>query len=128
MSGRIVQLSGLDHTWFIDVDGTIVPHNTYLRGEPDELLPGVREFWDSIPAGDAIVIVSARDEAFKGSTLAAIQKYGLRFDHAIFGLPFGERILVNDIKPNGLHTAHAVNVQRDVGLSDITIEVTEFGE
>jgi hypothetical protein len=42
----------LGHTWFIDLDGTILKHNGYLTNN-DELLPGVKEFWNSIPAGIA---------------------------------------------------------------------------
>ena len=32
------------------------------------------------------------------------------------GMPTGERILINDIKPSGLRTALAINVKRDEGL------------
>ncbi len=118
-----LRLSPLGHTWLIDVDGVICPHNGYLRGD-DTLLPGVREFWARIPPSDRIVLLSARDEVDRAATLALMAAEGLRVDHALFGLPTGERILINDAKPSGLVTALAVNVARDAGLTDLVVEVS----
>lgn len=106
----------LGHTWFIDLDGTVLKHNGYINGG-DELLPGVRELWAEIPAGDAIVIVTGRAPEWKESTLAYLDSQGLRYNHAIFGLPLGERIVLNDPKPNGLVTALAWSVPRDGGFA-----------
>jgi hypothetical protein len=108
----------LGHSWFIDLDGTILKHNGYLRGQ-DELLPGVKELWSEIPDGDAIVIVTGREEHYRDSTLAFLTSQGLRFDHAIFGLPLGERIVINDPKPEGLVTALAWSVARDRGFGQL---------
>ena len=119
MSGTL-RLSTLAHTWLIDLDGVVVRHNGHLEGG-DALLPGVRDFWASIPAGDRIVLLSARDNTLKPAALAFLQTEGLRVDHAIFGLPKGERILINDQKPGGLETAVAVNLGRDAGLADTPI-------
>lgn len=111
-------LSRLPHTWLIDVDGTILRHNGQLMGG-DELLPGVKAFWESIPCADVVVLLSARNEEERASTLAFMQKHNLRVDYAIFGLPKGERVLINDEKPRGMKTAIALNVSRDHGLSSI---------
>jgi len=111
----------LGHTWFIDLDGTILKHNGYLRGQ-DELLPGVKELWSEIPSSDAIVIVTGREEHYRDSTLAFLASQGMRFDHAIFGLPLGERIVVNDPKPEGLVTALAWSVARDRGFLPLEAE------
>jgi len=105
----------LGHTWFFDLDGTILKHNGYLTNN-DELLPGVKELWDSIPAGDYIVITTGRSEEHQESSLALLKKHGLRFNHTIFDLPLGERIVVNDLKPEGLQTAIAWNVERNKGF------------
>jgi hypothetical protein len=118
-----IRLSPLPHTWLIDVDGTVCRHNGHLTGE-DDVLPGVTELWARIPPGDVIIILSARDERYRQSTVAALAHRGLRVDHALFGLPVGERILINDAKPSGLKTAIAVNVARDMGLADLSIEVS----
>jgi len=110
------QLSeNLGHTWFIDLDGTIFKHNGYLTGN-DELLPGVKEFWNNIPTNDYIIITSGRSEEYRDLSLEFLKINNLRFNHAIFGLPLGERIVVNDSKPNGLQTAIAWNVERNKGF------------
>ena len=117
-------LSALAHTWLIDVDGVITPHNGHLRGD-EALLPGVIEFWASIPTGDVVVLMSARGDEHREATLALMAAHGLRVDQTLFGLPTGERVLINDVKPGGLLTAHAVNLARDVGLGEVSIEVSE---
>jgi hypothetical protein len=108
----------LNHTWFIDLDGTILNHNGYLNGD-DGLLPGVKELWAAIPAGDFIVITTGREEAYKESSLKILTDNGLRYDHAIFGLPLGERIVVNDDKPCGMQTAIAWPIERNKGFGDV---------
>lgn len=121
-----IQLSKrFGHTWFIDLDGTVLRHNGSMT-EPDELLPGTREFWSQIPPGDAIVITTARDRSFATDTLKFLEDNNLRFDYAIFGIPQGERIVINDIKPRGLETAIAINLERDSGPNiDIELDDTK---
>ena len=115
-----IVVSRLAHTWLIDVDGTLLAHNGYLHGQ-DRLLPGVIEFWRQIPEGDTIILLSARAEDVREGCLAVLDQAGLRYDHVLFGLPTGERVLVNDSKPGGLVTALAVSVERDAGLTDVRI-------
>lgn len=115
-----IPLSRLSHTWLIDIDGTIVKHNGHLAG-CDEVLPGVHDFWAKIPKDDMIVLLTARTEEHQSNTLELLQKHGLRFDRVLFSLPAGERILINDIKPQGLKTAVAINLPRDSGLLNVTI-------
>ena len=117
-----LKISQLVHTWFIDIDGTLLEHNGHLLGE-DRLLPGVSSFWAEIPPNDKIILLSAREDEYAGITLELFHKYGLRYDHAIFGLPSGERIIINDRKPNGLITAVALNLERDKGLQDIQVAI-----
>ncbi|PHV08422.1 hypothetical protein CSQ96_07165 [Janthinobacterium sp. BJB412] len=119
---RRIELSALAHTWLVDIDGTIVKHNGHKRGG-DELLPGVAEFWAGIPAGDVVVLLSARTVAEAAATLRTLAAHGLRHDHSIFGLPTGERVLINDMKPQGLATAIAVNLARDAGLAGVGIDI-----
>jgi hypothetical protein len=122
MSAGRLRLSGLGHTWLIDLDGTVLKNSGYLKGG-DELLPGVREFWASLPKDDVILLLTARDEVDRPATLAFIEAQGLRFDQAIFGLPSGERVVINDTKPRGLVTALAVPVVRDEGLAGVAFEI-----
>jgi hypothetical protein len=117
-----IVVSRLAHTWLIDVDGTLLAHNGYQHGQ-DSLLPGVVEFWRQIPDGDTIVLLSARAEDVRDGCLAVLEQAGLRYDHVLFGLPTGERVLVNDRKPGGLVTALAVSVARDAGLADLQVTI-----
>ena len=108
-------LSSLPKTWILDLDGTMVKHNGYLYGQ-DELLAGVKDFVDSIPAQDFILILTARGRDVEQQTVAFLNDNQIRFDQIIFGLPIGERIIINDCKPSGLETAIAVNTLRDSAL------------
>jgi hypothetical protein len=119
-----IALSSLAHTWLIDLDGTILKHNGH-KSSGDELLPGVLAFWKNIPETYFILLLSAREEQYRQSTLEFLSQAGLRFDQAIFGLPQGERVLLNDVKPRGLQTALAFNLKRDEGLSGIAFELTD---
>lgn len=117
-----ITISPLPHTWLIDIDGTLMIHNGHKHGD-DVVLDGVKEFFATIPAEDKIILLSARTEDEKEATLNVLNQNGLRYDEVIFGLPTGERILINDAKPSGLKTALEVNIKRDVGLSDLKIEI-----
>jgi len=105
----------LRHTWFIDLDGTVVKHNGYLTGD-DVLLPGAKEFWNEIPKDDFIIITTSRPSIEARVTEDFLRINDLRYDRIIFDLPTGERIIVNDIKPKGLKTAISWNIERDKGF------------
>lgn len=104
--------------WLFDLDGTLVVHNAYLYGE-DELLPGVKVFWDQIPMHHIIIILTARSQTYRTVTEVFLQKNELRFNYLLMDMPKGERILFNDRKPDGTPTAYAINLTRDVGLSSV---------
>ena len=42
-----------------------------------------------------------------------LKENNVRYDHIIFNAGEGERIMINDMKPDGLVTAYAVNTVRD---------------
>ena len=115
-----ITLSSLGHTWMLDLDGTIVKHNGYKEGG-DVLLPGVKEFLCGLPEGDMVIIITARKEGYRDITEKFLKKCGVRYDHIIFGAPYGERIVINDKKPSGLPVSVAVNTDRD---SDWCIDYT----
>ncbi len=122
MTKKSIALSPLAHTWLVDLDGCVLEHNGHLRGE-DVLLPGVREFWQQIPDNDVVILLTSRSEAQGDVTRAALQRFGLRYDRVIFGLPFGERVLINDSKPSGLMTAFGISLLRDEGMTDLEISI-----
>ncbi|MBB6252952.1 hypothetical protein [Nitrospirillum iridis] len=111
----MLELSPLPKTWLVDIDGTLFRHNGHLTGT-DIPLPGAASFMQAIPATDRIVLMTARSSAHEAATRAALLAAGIRFDLILFDLPAGERILINDAKPSGLQTAHAVTIPRDGGL------------
>lgn len=120
MKEQRLAVSTLPKTWIIDVDGVMLKHNGYLDGA-DQLLPGALEFWKKIEPRDIVIITSARNENLRESTLRFLAEHGLRIDYALFGLPVGERILINDSKPSGLPMGHVVNLERDKGLAGIIV-------
>ncbi|MDD4616113.1 MAG: hypothetical protein PHW76_03220 [Alphaproteobacteria bacterium] len=110
------EFSSLPKTWIFDLDGTLVKHNGYLNGG-DVLLEGVREFFETLPPDDKVVIITARTETYKEQTLLFLKENSIRFNDILFDYPTGERILVNDNKPSGLKMAYAFNLGRDAGLA-----------
>ena len=110
-------LSALPKTWIIDFDGTIVIHNGHLYDGTDSILQGSLEFIRKIPATDVIIILTARTEDYRTQTVRFLEKYGIRYDYILFGMPTGERVLINDKKPSGLITAFAINVVRNEGIN-----------
>ncbi|WP_298067712.1 hypothetical protein [uncultured Mailhella sp.] len=124
MSGTELRLSPLAHTWLFDFDGTLVVHNGYKSGR-DEWLPGALEFLKSLPEGDTVIILTARERAAREKTEAFLRSYGVRYDHLFFEIPVGERILLNDCKPSGLPCAYAVRPVRNQGLAHLSLVIDE---
>lgn len=114
-----LMLSPLPKTWIIDIDGTIVRHNGYKNNGKDDILEKSREFISRIPTQDFIILVTSRGEELKEMTESFLESEGIRFNHIIYNLPFGERVLINDKKPSGLKTAYAINISRDEGIGCI---------
>ena len=122
MKKKIKLSTNLSHTWFIDLDGTILKHNGYINAYKDTLLDGVKDFFKKIPSKDFIIITTSRDKKNSKKTLNFLKKMNIRFNKIIFDLPYGERILLNDIKPkNNLKTAISINIKRNSGLKKYTL-------
>ena len=113
MEPEEIRLSPMPKTWILDLDGTLVVHDgPFIMGK-DEFLPGAKEFLESIPDRDMIILLTARMEYEKAHTLRFLKENHVRYDHIIFGAGEGERIMINDNKPDGLVTAYAVSTKRD---------------
>lgn len=112
MSDKII-VSPLDHTWLIDIDGTIVKHNGYKIDGYDTLLDGAKKFLDSIPKEDKIIFLTSRTSEYQQITETFLQSNKIKYDGILFGLPYGERILINDSKPSGLKTGISIEKERD---------------
>lgn len=123
MESKDLVLSPLGHSWVLDIDGTIVKHNGYKIDGKDSLLPGAKEFLDQIPQDDLIIFLTSRTDEYEDLTISFLKDNNIRYDHIIFNAPYGERIIVNDDKPSGLHCSVAVNFERDkLNLRNIVID------
>ena len=119
---KIKLSKNLSHTWFIDLDGTILEHNGYLIKNKDKLLKGVKLFFRKIPKNDKIIITTSRNRKYSKITINFLKKNKINFDEIIFNLPYGERILINDIKPKKkLRTAKSINIKRNSGLLNYSL-------
>ena len=115
-------------TIICDIDGTILHHHGKgLDGQVLEnvkVLPGtIEKFreWDSL--GYNIILITGRKESLRDITLKQLRETGLYFDHLIMGVGGGERVLINDMKPgSSKDTAHAINLVRNEGLTQVKIE------
>ncbi len=106
-------LSSLDHTWILDLDGTLVVHNGYKVYGKDMFLEGAKEFLCSIPENDMVIFLTSRKKDYAKITEEFLEENNIRYDYIIYEAPYGERIIVNDEKPSGLKMAQAINVKRN---------------
>lgn len=107
------KISSLKKTWLFDIDGTIVKHNGYKLDGEDTLLPGVADFLKKMSEDDVVIFLTSRTEEYKKITEDFLKKNGIHYDYIIYGLPYGERVLINDRKTSGLETAISINTNRD---------------
>lgn len=113
-------------TLFIDIDGTLIKHKGNLSkqmSEEAEILPNVIEklnFWES--EGHRIILTTGRKESLRKFTEKQMLKLGIFYDQLIMGLPRGERVIINDSKPdNDMVTCRSIEVKRNDGIGNINL-------
>ena len=99
-------------TWFIDLDGTIFEHNSYLHGK-NIVLKKAKYFLNEIPSEDCLIFVTARPQKYKNMTLKSLALLDIDYDGIIFNVSSGTRVIVNDKKVSGKFTALAINKKRN---------------
>lgn len=111
-----IVVSSLNHTWILDLDGTVLVHNGYKNGG-DIIIESSKEFLKSIPKEDMIIFLTSREIICKEETEKYLKEHEIRYDCIIYDVPMGERIVINDKKPMGLKTAKAINLTRNEGIT-----------
>lgn len=119
-------MNEMKKTLFIDIDGTLVKHQGNLSDmflKDIEVLPGVLEKFNEWDAkGYKIILTTGRKECLRKITEDQLLKNGIFFDQLVMGLTRGERVLINDIKPNNdMSVATAIQINRNEGLKNIEI-------
>jgi hypothetical protein len=114
-------------TIFCDIDGTLVEHNPpSVVADPEfklKLLPKTIEKlqeWDR--KGYNIILVTGRKESLRKSTETQLADVGIFYDKLIMGIGGGDRVVINDFKPNS-DTPTAVHfcLDRNEGISNVNI-------
>ncbi len=111
---------------FLDIDGCLVKHHgghsSSLISQKTQLLPGVKEKLDEWEvAGCQIIITTGRKESYRKFTEDQLFKAGVAYEQLVMGLGRGERIVINDKKPDGTPTARAIMVDRNEGIGGIEL-------
>jgi len=117
-------------TIFCDLDGTLTEHpnsgnNDITRYDLEQnmkVLPGTKEkLWEWDGKGYNIIITTGRKEGMRKSTEEQLRKAGIIYDQLVMGIGGGDRVLINDKKPDGRVAASVINLNRDDGVKDVKI-------
>ena len=113
-------------TLFLDIDGTLVEHKnpsiTSLPSHKMNVLDGtIDKLLEWNKKGYTIILTTGRRESNREITIKQLQEAGIFYDQLIMGVGRGPRVVVNDIKPDGMLTAYSVNLVRNNGIKDIDL-------
>jgi len=111
---------------FLDIDGTIIKHHggssSNIHEHETVVLPDIKKKLDEWEVkGYQIVITTGRKESFRKFTEDQLFKAGIAYDQLVMGLGNGERVVINDKKPNGTITARAICIERNEGIGGIEL-------
>lgn len=115
----------LPKTIFCDIDGVLLPHRGDILIQHElklETLPGAHEAlrdWDR--KGYRIILVTGRRESTRKATEAQLSAAGIIYDILIMGIGGGERVVINDRKPDGALTTFEVCLPRNQGLKGVEL-------
>jgi hydroxymethylpyrimidine pyrophosphatase-like HAD family hydrolase len=114
-------------TIFCDIDGTLLFHKGDIVKnilEQPIILPNVIESikqWEKL--NYKIILTTGRKECTREQTEQQLSKVGIIYDYLIMGITNGDRIIINDKKPNGIkNTCYAINLVRNKGFENINLE------
>ena len=112
-------------TIICDIDGVLFKHKNkglskQLHSKPLKgTLKKINE-WDA--KGYNIILITGRRESLRKKTEKQLTSSGIFYDQLIMGVGGGDRIVVNDRKPNSdRDTAYAINLDRNEGIQDVEL-------
>jgi len=113
-------------TLFLEIDGTLVKHeNPSITSKPSHKMVVLKGTIDRLlewnKKGYTIILTTGRRESNRELTEKQLQEAGIFYDQLIMGVGRGPRVVINDIKPDGMITAYSINVDRNIGISNIDI-------
>ena len=108
-------------TIICDIDGVLLKHHNkglseQLKSEPlDGTIEKINE-WDV--KGYNIILITGRRESQRENTEKQLSSFGIFYDTLIMGVGGGDRVIINDRKPNSdRDTAYAINLDRNNGFN-----------
>ena len=112
-------------TIFCDIDGTLIQHignlTDALLGN-QKVLEGTIEtlnIWER--KGYRIILTTGRKESMRQVTEKLLSDLGIFYDLLIMGIGGGDRIIINDKKPDSDdNTCMAYNLIRNQGINDLS--------
>lgn len=113
-------------TIICDIDGTLVKHLPPSESSKEsatiEIIDGtIKKLMDWDIKGYNIILLTGRRKSMRSVTEKQLKNLGIFYDELIMGVGGGDRILINDKKPDGKETAFAINLDRNVGINDINL-------
>ena len=112
-------------TIICDIDGVLLEHrnqglSSQLNATPlNGTIEKINE-WDA--KGYNIILITGRRESLRNKTEQQLSMYDIFYDQLIMGVGGGDRIVVNDRKPNSERdTAYSINLYRNEGIEDVKL-------
>ena len=112
-------------TIICDIDGVLLEHrnqglSSQLNASPlNGTIAKINE-WDA--KGYNIILITGRRESLRNKTEQQLSMYDIFYDQLIMGVGGGDRIVVNDRKPNSERdTAYSINLYRNEGIEDVKL-------
>lgn len=114
-------------TLFIDFDGVLVENGSEFFNNKWELSKPIIENIKAIQNEYYyVVITSSRPEKMRSVVIEQLEKFGIKYDQVVLGLPSCKRIVINDkANNNATNTAFSINTKRnDTSLSRLIKKIT----
>ena len=118
---------------FCDIDGTLIYHKAnpnYIVKDTLILDKTLEKLQQWTKENVYIVLTTARSKFNENKLRGLLYKLHIHYDDLITGLPSGQRILINDVKPSQpfIEQAKSINLERNSGIKDIGFDLNKVNE